>query len=209
MAKYLTNFLQPRSALLLEMEAYAKENHVPIMALDGIATMIHLMKMAGAKSVLEIGMAIGYSSLRMAEAIEGVSVVTIERDMNVIPIAKQYMEQAGRKNQITIVEGDALYTESEVVQYAPFDCIFIDAAKGQYQRFFEMYEKFLSPGGVIFTDNVLFQGLLEKDTEEIETTRIKRLVTKIDRYNHWLFELDHFATVILPVGDGLAVSHKV
>ena len=208
--KYLDNFLAERSPLLLEMEAYAQEHKVPVMEPEGVDVMLHLMGMIGARSVLEIGTAIGYSALRMASGIDGLSVVTIERDVKVANIARDFIERSSCGKHVKLIEADALSAEAvrNVAQFAPFDCIFIDAAKGQYQRFFELYEGFLSSGGIIFTDNVLLRGLLEEGAAEGVSRRAKSWIRKVDQYNHWLQEHEGFRTVILPVGDGLAVSYK-
>lgn len=203
---YIEELIPERSELFSDMEKYALENSVPIMELAGIETMLQLLRIQQPKSILEVGTAIGYSALRMAFAVPDARIVTIERDLERIEMAEQYIRQADRQEQIHLIKGDALEVESEVEIYAPYDVIFIDAAKGQYQRFFEMYSQYLQPGGIIITDNVLFKGLVYE--EHIENKRIRNLVSKIDVFNRWLMNHDEYHTVILPVGDGVAISKK-
>ena len=208
MSKYLDKISKERNSLLIEMEHFAKETNVPIMELNGIDTMLHFMKIRGVQSICEVGTAIGYSALRMATVLPEAKICTIERDQERYELAKGYISRSEQSNQIKLLFGDALEVEEEVAKYAPFDALFIDAAKGQYQRFFEIYEKYVVSGGIVFSDNVLFKGLLEEKIDEIESKRTRQLVSKINRYNEWLVENEKFDTVIIPTGDGLAVSIK-
>ena len=87
-----------------------------------------------------------------------------------------------------------------------YDLIFIDAAKAQYIKFFEKFTPNLLPGGVVFTDNLLFHGLEEVPREEIESKNVRALVRKIDRYNNYLKDIEGFKTTFIEVGDGVALS---
>lgn len=203
---YIEGLILDRDALLAEMETYAREHNVPIMELAGIETMLQLLRIHGSKRILEVGTAIGYSALRMAVALPDSQVITIERDRERIQVAKEFIKRSEHGGQITIIEGDALEAEDAVRGHAPFDAIFIDAAKGQYKKFFEIYEKYLHGNGMIITDNVLFKGLVAE--EEIEIKRTRNLVKKIDAFNHWLMSHPEYDSVILPVGDGVAISKR-
>ncbi|KAB2334008.1 O-methyltransferase [Bacillus mesophilum] len=203
---YIEKLTNERHPLLMEMEQYAEENGVPIMELVGIEALLQLLRIQQAKSILEVGTAIGYSALRMALTLPESKIVTLERDEERIKLAGQYIQRSGREEQIIQLTGDALELEQEVKHHGPYDAIFIDAAKGQYQRFFEMYAPFLKDDGVIVTDNVLFKGLVCED--EIENKRIRSLVKKINLFNEWLMSHEDYDTVILPVGDGIAISKK-
>jgi len=204
--EYIDVLIPARSGILVEMEGYAKEHQVPIMEPAGIEAMLQILRIKQAETILEIGTAIGYSALRMAFALPSAKIVTIERDEERLAKAKVYIEKAGKESQITTIFGDALETEEQVSQQGPFDAIFIDAAKGQYQRFFDMYTTYLKPGGIVVTDNVLFKGLVA--TQEAATKRTRNLVKKIDDFNKWLMSNPDYDTVILPVGDGVAISVK-
>ncbi len=203
---YIDSLIQPRNGLLLEMEEFAEQNGVPIMEPAGIETMLQLLRIQQPEAILEVGTAIGYSALRMAFALPQTKVVTLERDEERFKLAVDYIKRADRQQQIIQISGDALELEEEVAGHAPFDAIFIDAAKGQYKRFFEMYSRYLKPGGMIITDNVLFKGLVYN--QEADSRRLRSLVKKIDEFNRWLAANQEYDTVILPIGDGIAISKK-
>lgn len=190
----------------MEMEKFAGQNKVPIMELAGIEAMLQILRIQDSKKILEVGTAIGYSALRMAEALPNARIVTIERDIERIQLAEEFIGRSSLSDQIILIKGDALEVEEFVSGQAPYDAIFIDAAKGQYQRFFEMYSKYLNEDGIIITDNVLFKGLVAES--EIESKRIRNLVKKINDFNHWLMNHPDYHSIILPVGDGVAISKK-
>ncbi|GHH97113.1 O-methyltransferase [Neobacillus kokaensis] len=203
---YIEELIHERNPLLMEMEQFAVIHSVPIMELAGIETMLQLLRIHRSKRILEVGTAIGYSALRMATTIPDAHIVTIERDPERIPLAKDFFHRSGLERQITLIEGDALEVVDTVSSHGPFDAIFIDAAKGQYRKFFEIYSNCLGDGGMIITDNVLFKGLVAE--QEIESKRTRNLVKKIDEFNRWLMDHPDFDSIILPVGDGVAVSKK-
>jgi predicted O-methyltransferase YrrM len=203
---YIESLVPERNLLLSEMEGYAKEQNVPIMELAGIETMLQLLRIHQAKKILEVGTAIGYSALRMAEALPEASIVTIERDEERIQLAEEFIHRSPNQEQIILIKGDALEVEEIVREHAPFDAIFIDAAKGQYRKFFELYSSYLHQDGIIITDNVLFKGLVTET--EIESKRTRSIVKKIDEFNRWLMNHPDYDSVILPVGDGVAISKR-
>lgn len=203
----MQKLIPDRTNLFMEMEEYARENRVPIMELEGIEAMLQIVRIQQPTKILEIGTAIGYSALRMAEACPSAHIVTLERDQERYEKAENYFARSGMANQITLLKGDALEQEDEVRLLGDYDMIFIDAAKGQYKKFFEMYSQYLNNSGVIITDNVLFKGLVYEKAE-IEKKRIRNLVQKIDQFNEWLMKNDRYHTVILPIGDGVAISRK-
>ncbi|WP_404347003.1 O-methyltransferase [Sutcliffiella horikoshii] len=205
---YLNKLTPQRNKLVSKMEKLAEKENVPIMDLVGMETLLQLLRLSTPKRILEIGAAIGYSAIRMAQAIPEVTIVTIERDEHRYLQAKAHIEQAGLQDRIQLILGDALEVSDQVEKEAPFDFIFVDAAKGQYERFFTMYETLLNEAGIIITDNVLFRGMVAEDHDSIEPKRIRNLVKKIDRYNRWLMEHPDYITTILPVGDGIAISKK-
>ncbi|WP_227521447.1 MULTISPECIES: O-methyltransferase [Bacillus] len=203
---YLESLINEREPLLNKMEQLAKEEQVPIMDLVGMETLLQLLRIQQPKKILEIGTAIGYSAIRMAKTIENAEIVTIERDEKRYGQAEQFAKEAKLEDRLHFIFGDATETHELIEKMAPYDVIFVDAAKGQYERFFTMYEKYLAPTGIIVTDNVLFKGLVAENIEEIEPKRIKNLVKKIDKFNRWLMENEKYDTAILPVGDGIAIS---
>lgn len=162
---YMQKLIPDRTNLFMEMEEYARENRVPIMELEGIEAMLQIVRIQQPTKILEIGTAIGYSALRMAEACPSAHIVTLERDQERYEKAENYFARSGMANQITLIKGDALEQEDEVRILGDYDMIFIDAAKGQYKKFFEMYSQYLNDTGVIITDNVLFKGLVYEKAE--------------------------------------------
>ncbi|RTR35370.1 O-methyltransferase [Robertmurraya yapensis] len=204
--QYIEQLIPKRSELFSRIESYAVENNVPIMESVGIEALLQILRIQQPKKILEVGTAIGYSALRMADALPHTTVVTIERDEERYTKAEENFQLANKTDSIHLIKGDALEVEEHVKQLAPYDAIFIDAAKGQYKRFFEMYSNYLSDDGIIITDNVLFKGLVCESN--IENKRIRSLVKKINEFNEWLMSHPDYHTVILPVGDGVAISKK-
>ncbi|WP_071395856.1 O-methyltransferase [Bacillus tuaregi] len=203
---YIENLIPDRPDFFIQMEAYASENNVPIMELAGMEAMLQFLRLTQPERILEVGTAIGYSALRMADALPNARITTIERDVERAALAQQYIKQLGKEEQIELIIGDALEVEADVASSSPYDVIFIDAAKGQYKKFFELYSGYLTEQGIIVTDNVLFKGLVAE--EQIESKRTANLVKKIRQFNEWLMKHSDYHTVIIPVGDGVAISKK-
>jgi predicted O-methyltransferase YrrM len=203
---YLQSFTSEKNPLILEMEQYATKHSIPIMEWTGIETMLQVLKIRKPEKILEIGTAIGYSAIRMADALPNAKIVTIERDAERYEKALYYIQQSGFSSRIQLIFGDALEKWEEASQSGPYDALFIDAAKGKYQHFFQTYEKMLKANGLVITDNVLFKGLVVEN--QIENKNIKNLVKKIRSFNEWLMNHPDFETTILPVGDGVAISIK-
>jgi predicted O-methyltransferase YrrM len=205
--QYIESLIPKRSSLLMEMEEYAVKHNVPIMELVGIETLLGTMSIQQPTKILEIGTAIGYSALRMAEALPETNIVTVERETERFQQAKKFLSQSpNEKERIQLVFGDALEVVNEIREYGPYDAIFIDAAKGQYKKFFEIYTEMLTPNGIVYSDNVLFKGLVTQET--IDQKRIRSMVKKLQNYNQWLMKHETFDTYILPVGDGIAISKR-
>ena len=190
--------------LIIEMENYAKEKNVPIIEKDSIAFIMKYIKANEVKNILEIGSAIGYSSILMASSSQSVKVTTIERDNTMYMECLKNVKKAGLEKKINVVFQDALEVNLSDVSY---DLIFIDAAKGQYTKFFEKFKYFLAPGGVIITDNLKFHGYVGK-SETIESKNLKSLVEKIESYIEFLKENEEFETRFYDLGDGISVSFR-
>ena len=203
---YLRSLLTERTGLFAEIEEYAEQNHIPIMEPESIEVLLQILRLKQPQSILEVGTAIAYSALRMVDTVPSVKVVTIERHVTRIAEAKANIAKAGKQEQIILLEGDALEAGEAAGTHGPYDILFVDAAKGQYKRFFELFVPFLRQDGIIITDNVLYKGLVAEPLEEIEPKRRRALVRKIHNYNVWLHNHPDFDTVILPIGDGVAIS---
>ncbi|MCM3489331.1 O-methyltransferase [Alkalihalophilus marmarensis] len=203
---YLKSLVPKRTQLVMEMEAYAKEYQVPIMDLVGMESLLWQLKLIKPERILEVGAAIGYSAIRMAQELPNATIVTIERDEVRYKEALANIDKNELSDRIEVRFGDALDL-AQILESEPlFDVLFIDAAKGQYQRFLDLYGKMVKPNGVVFSDNVLFRGLVAED--EIEEKRLRSIARKLRTYNEWLMQHPDYDTRILPVGDGLAISIK-
>lgn len=188
---------------LVKMQEYALEHDVPIMQDEGIAFLIMLLNVKKPKRILEIGSAIGFSSSVMALN-SNATIDTMERDSKMIAECKKNHEILGLTDRISLIEGDALET-IEVVKNNKYDFIFIDAAKAQYIKFFEMYSELLAEDGVILSDNLYFHDLL---FTEVNNRDLRQLVRKVGKYNDYLLNHPTFETHIFKMGDGVGVSTR-
>jgi predicted O-methyltransferase YrrM len=188
---------------ILEMEKYAEEHKVPIIEKKSIVQIMRYIKKNNVKSILEIGSAIGYSAILMASSTQNTVVTTIERDEIRYMEAIKNVKKCGMEKKVNVVFQDAL--ELNLSEELRYDLIFIDAAKGQYTKFFEKYKHFLNPGGCIITDNIKFHGYVG-ESGKLEKGNLKSLVEKIESYVDFLKNNEEFDTVFYDVGDGLSVS---
>lgn len=194
--------------LFREMEQYAAENHVPIINERGRKAFLQVVREQKPHRVLEIGMAIGYSTLQIAaNSAEDVTITTMELSEERVNTARSYIARSPYANRIRILSGDAgeLLTE-EAAKDAPFDFVFIDAAKGQYVDYFHKIEPLLADSAVILADNVLFRGYV--CSEEKPPRRYKTIVKRLREYLALVTETPGYSTVILENGDGLAVTRR-
>ncbi|MBQ9281140.1 MAG: HAD hydrolase-like protein [Treponema sp.] len=182
---------------------FAMKNEVPIMQDEGSDFICGYITSHGVKSVLEIGTAIGYSTVRFAKLSPQIRVTTIELDEERYKAAVKNVEEQGLSERITLIHGDALTAEISGL----FDLIFIDAAKAQYQKFFEKYKENLSENGVIITDNLSFHGMVE-DLSLTHNYSTKKLVKKIRKYIEFLKANREFDTEFIRRGDGISVSRR-
>ena len=187
--------------LFEQIEEYALENNVPIMKKDAIDYICNFITKKNIKNVLEIGTAICYSALKMANV--NASVVTIERDEEREIKAKENLSLSGFKN-IELLFGDAL----EININGKFDLILIDAAKGQNKRFLNKYKSNLNEQGYIIIDNIDFHGLVGKSSE-IKSKNLRSLVRKIEDFLTYLKEQNEFKVSKINVGDGLILLERI
>ena len=188
---------------ILAMEAYAMENNVPIIEKKSIVYIMKYIKEHNVETILEIGSAIGYSAILMASSSKDVQVTTIERDETRYMECLKNVKKCGMEKRINVVYQDAL--ELNLSEELKYDLIFIDAAKGQYIKFFEKYKNFLKPGGVIITDNLKFHGYVG-ESSKLDKGNLKSLVEKIEGYVEFLQNNKEFDTIFKDIGDGLSIS---
>ena len=189
--------------LLEKIEEYAKINNVPIMEPDGIEFLIRYIKENNIKNILEIGTAIGYSSIKMALISKDIKVTTIERDEKRYNEALKNIKEAALENQITTILQDAF----EVNLNEKYDLIFIDAAKAQYIKFFEKFKHNLDDNGVIISDNLEFHGLTHSDHSKL-SRNVRGLVRKLNNYIEFLENNKEFNTTFIKIGDGIGISTR-
>jgi len=200
--------LEDMELLFQEMEQYAAENHVPIINERGRKAFLHVVQEKKPHRVLEIGMAIGYSTLQIAaNSADDVKITTMELSEERVKTARSYIARSNYADRIRILSGDAgeLLT-SEAAKDAPFDFVFIDAAKGQYVDYFRKVEPLLSDSAVILADNVLFRGYVL--SEEKPPRRFKTIVKRLREYLELVTKTPGYSTEILENGDGLAVTRR-
>ena len=186
-----------------ELERYAKENKIPIMQKDGILYLCNYIKDNHIKNILEIGSAIGYSSIMMASIDKDIRVTTIEKDEDRYNVAVSNIDKYNLKEQINIICGDA----SDIDINDKFDLIFIDAAKGKNTFFFNKFKDNLNRKGTIITDNLSFHGLVE-DENLVKTKNQRGIVNKIKNYIIFLDNNEEFMTAYVSVGDKIAISKR-
>lgn len=197
------NFTGDEMNLINELELYALKNHIPIMEKDGIDFLCTFIKEHQIKRILEIGTAIGYSAICMAQISSDIKIVTLERDDTRYEEAQINIAKAKLCDQIKVIHIDALVYQSN----ESFDMIFIDAAKAQYTKFFERYENNLNKDGYIISDNLGFHGLVVDDSKALTRSK-KALVRKIRAYIVYLQERSDYEFELVEVGDGVGVSKK-
>lgn len=188
---------------ILDMEAYARENNIPIIEKDSITFIMKYIKLNNVKNILEIGSAIGYSSILMASVASDIKITTIEKDQTRYLECLKNVKKCGLEKNIDVVFQDAL----DLNLSGNYDLIFIDAAKGQNTKFFEKFSYFLSDKGVIITDNINFHGYVNSK-KEIESKNLNSLVEKIRDYIEFLKSNKEYTTKFYDIGDGLTVSFK-
>ena len=187
-----------------EIRKYANANKIPIMQNEGIDFLTTFIIKHQIKNVLEIGTAIGYSAIMMALCSPNLKITTIERDEQRYLEAVKIIKKFNLEKRITLIFNDALNVKID----EKFDLVFIDAAKAQNIRFFELFERNLLDNGYIITDNMYFHGLVHKNIKEISSRSLRGIVRKINDYIVFLKNNDKYTTTIYDIGDGIAVSEK-
>ena len=202
--EYINNTHKAEEPFFSELRKYAEENHIYIVKPQVEKLLAVLMSIIKPKNILEVGTAIGYSSMLMLKyAGEYSCVTTIERDESVLEQARENIKARGLQNRIRTIFGDA----TEVLESisGEFDFAFIDAAKGQYRDHFEKSLKLIKSGGIILTDDVLYFGMTASD--ELATKKHITITRRLREYLDFLCSDERFETTILPIGDGVAITY--
>ena len=201
---YLRSLIKENTGILKELEEKALKEYIPIISPE-VAQLIKLLsEITGAKKILEIGSAIGYSSILFAGFSDDMRITTIEMDEERAKEAEENICRGGMDKKITLLKGNALTVMDQIAE--SFDIVFVDAAKGQYNNFLPKCLKLLKKGGLLISDNILYRGTVA------ETGFIPRkhrtIIVNMKEYLKKLSEDEDLTTSIIPIGDGVAVSLK-
>lgn len=203
MEQYLRELIPSNIGILEELEKFALENRVPIVQKETAKFLELMITMNRPKKILELGTAIGYSSILMNLTSGGLSeITTIERDEKMIEIANANIIKHGMQNKITILKGDCLeILESLQDEY---DMIFMDAGKGHYNHFLPHCLRLLKKEGVLIADNVLFRGMVA--SKELATRRKITIIKRMKSYLELVSNNNDLVTSVIPMGDGISVT---
>lgn len=197
--------LLPMKESLKIMEKYAEENHVPIIQPEVAQLLRILLKTNKPKNILEIGTAIGYSAIIMANnTSKETKIISIERRYDMVKLAEENIKKHDYSNKIEILEGDAIEVLPTLKN--KYDFIFLDAAKGHYMDFFTESMSLLRVGGIIVSDNVLFKGMVASDNLVIRRKKI--IVKRLREFLRYINEIEGYTSSVIPIGDGLAITYK-
>lgn len=183
----------------VDIRKYAIENNVPIMNSQTKELIVSILQIKKPKTILEIGTAIGYSSLCFSKY-TGADITTIELDEKTASIAKENFNKYNVN--VNLINDDAMKALRNINQ--GFDFVFIDANKSRYLDYFKMTSKLLNEGGIIIADNVLFRG--EVCNDDIMEKRKNTLVKRLRNFLAYITDLEDFTTSVIPIGDGLTLS---
>lgn len=203
MIAFINSLDKGNSAFLYELENFARVEGVPVIRRQTQGLLRFLLALTRPERILEVGTAIGFSALLMSENAPQAHITTIEKYEKWIPLAKENFRKAGKEEAITMLCGDAADILKTLT--GTYDFIFMDAAKAQYIHFLPDTLRLLPVGGMLVSDNVLQDG----DVIESRYAVTRRNRTIHARMREYLYELTHrreLSSVILPVGDGVALT---
>ena len=205
MEDYIRGLIPERTGTLKEIEDFARENGVPIVQKETGVFLEFMTSMKKPKKILELGTAVGFSSILMYES-AGVEpdIVTIERDEKMIEMAKVNLDRFNLRDKIKIEQADCL----EVLERLDdkFDLIFMDAGKGHYNHFLPHCLRLLKDDGIIVADNVLFRGMVA--SQELVKRRKITIVKRMRTYLDLVTQDESLITSVIPMGDGIAVTKR-
>jgi len=204
--EYLNNTLKDTNGLLRQIEMYAHENNVPIIQKEVRCFLGMLLKHKAPKNIIELGTAIGYSSLFFSDYIKKDGhIVTFEREKEYFDIATSNIAKAGKEDTIKIIFGDAY--ENVKTLSGKYDMIFMDANKSMYRYYFDTLFPLLEEGGIIVCDNILYKGMISND--DLAPRKQNTIITNIRDFLSYISHHDKLETSIIPIGDGVSVSVKL
>lgn len=197
--QYLTDIIEDHD--FLDIREYAIEHDVPIMNVETKEFIKTILRIKKPNSILEIGTAIGYSSL-VFDKYSKAAITTIELDSKIADIARENFKKFDTK--INLINDDAQKALTNMNQ--GFDFVFIDANKAHYEDYFKICANLLNKDGIIIADNVLFKGMVTND--ELINRRVITIVKRLRNYLTYVMDRKDFTTSLIPIGDGLTLSIK-
>ncbi|MGO3751247.1 MAG: O-methyltransferase [Peptoniphilaceae bacterium] len=202
---YIRNLIPEKKHEFLEMRNYAKENHIPIIEEESEEFLKFLISIQKPKKVLELGTAMAYSAIVLTSSQSSVEFMkTIEIRDDMVELAKENIKKFSLEDRIEVVHGDAYEVLEK--EFEKYDFIFIDAAKGQYQKYFNLAIKNLNEDGIIICDNVLFKGMIANQ----ELVK-KRKITIVKRLRKFLKDIENdenYISSVVPIGDGMLLVRR-
>ena len=206
-ALYLQHLVPSRSPVLAEMEAYAKQENIPISDPEVAQFLDIVVRSIQAKKILEIGTAIGYGAILFAQAAgpDG-KVHTIDPDHSRLQIALSFIEKAGFSNHIDLIQDKALEALPKLNSKAPFDLIYIDAVKEEYPAYLGLVLPLLREGGLLIADNVLWKGQVASGN--LLSSDQKASTQALQIFNTAFTTHPNIKGSILPLSDGIAFGIK-
>ncbi|MDY6328840.1 MAG: O-methyltransferase [Lachnospiraceae bacterium] len=187
-----------------EIEEFAHQTNVPIIRKEMESFLRVLIEIKKPKRILELGTAIGYSAILMANSMpEDCRITTIENYDKRIPIAKENFKRAGVEDKVELLEGDALKILQKL--NVPYDFVFMDAAKAQYPVYLKEIMRLLPVGGILVADNVLQDGELVESRYAVER-RNRTIHSRMREYLYEVKNMEELETTIIPIGDGITLS---
>lgn len=205
MEEYLRSLIPVQTGIFKELEEFAEKNHVPIIQPEGAKFLEVMVSSNKPKKILELGTAIGYSSILMNKATGGIATIkTIERNEEMVELAKGNIKKYGLDDKIEVLQGDCLEILENLDE--KFDFIFMDAGKGHYNHFLPHCLRLLDDKGIIIADNVLFRGMVASDNlvKRRKITIVRRMRTYLDMVS----KDDNLITTVIPMGDGIAITKR-
>jgi predicted O-methyltransferase YrrM len=203
--RYLNEIRPERSPVMREMEELAEREGVPIVHWETGRFLAVQVRALDPQQVLEVGTAIGYSTLHMAEQLGRGKIVTIERDPARVRQATDFLTRAGVADRVEIVEADAMQAIEELP--GPFDLLFLDASKDEYAEYLRKAEPKASERALLVVDNLLMSGDVALEDDSEATWRIESLVAA-RAFNQELLDADRWLGVVLPIGDGVGFAAR-
>ena len=199
---FINSLYKGNPGYLNDMERDARDRFINVIRPGTQSVIRVVLEMQHPRRILEIGTAVGFSALFMTEYSDA-SVFTIEHDPERAAEAEKNFEIYGRKDRITVAEGEA----EDIIKGLDekFDLIFLDGAKGQYIRMLPELMRLLGEGGVMITDNVLHEGEI-MESRYLNERRDRTIHKRMREFLRAITESSELETMVLPSGDGTAVS---